>query len=136
MAQEERPADVVRFRTSVARRKLAELLLERERFELSAKSGGGILSYEVWGFVEKDKTVVTRYNLAYINPLIYSGDNGRVLGYDNAHGEHHRHCMGEVEAVDLPGYEAALRRFQAEWQAIARRLKAERSRARRGRKDE
>ena len=60
MAQEERPADVVRFRTSVARRKLTELLLERERFELSAKSGGGILSYEVWGFMEKDKTVVTR----------------------------------------------------------------------------
>jgi hypothetical protein len=97
MAQKERPADVVRFRTSVARRKLTALLLERERFELSAKSGGGILSYEVWGFVEKDKTVVTRYNLAYVNPLIFSGDNGRVLGYDNAHGEHHRHYMGEVE---------------------------------------
>jgi hypothetical protein len=40
--------------------------------------------------------------------LIFSGDNGRVLGYDNAHGEHHRHYRGEVEAVDLPGYEAAL----------------------------
>lgn len=87
-------------------------------------------------FVEKGKTVVTRYNLAYINPLIFSGDNGRVLGYDNAHGEHHRHYMGQVEAVDLPGYEAALRRFQAEWQAIARQLKAERSRVRKGRKDD
>lgn len=80
----------------------------------------------------KSSTSTSRSN----NPLIFSGDNGRVLGYDNAHGEHHRHYMGEVEAVDLPGYEAALRRFQAEWQAIARRLKAERSRVRRGRKDE
>lgn len=29
---------------------------------------------------------VTRYSLAYIDPMIFSGDNGRVLGYDNAHG--------------------------------------------------
>jgi predicted transcriptional regulator len=28
-------------------------------------------------------------------------DNGRVLGFDNAHGTHERHYMGEVKAVDL-----------------------------------
>ena len=78
---------------------------------------------------------MTQYNLAYINPLVYGGDNGRVLGYDNAHGEHHRHYMGKVEAVKFSGYEAALKRFQAEWQAIVRRLKAERRRVRKGRKD-
>ncbi len=75
-------------------------LLERERFELSAKSGGGILQYEVWGYQEKGKTIVTRYNLAYINPTIYAGDNGRVLGYDNAHGHHHRHYMGGMAGFD------------------------------------
>ena len=72
-------------------------LLERERFELSKKSGGGILQYEAWGYQEKDKTVVTRYGIAYVNHTIFAGDNGRVLGYDNAHGYHHRHWMGSVE---------------------------------------
>lgn len=44
------------------------------------------MSFEVWGDVGKDKTVVTRYNLAYINQAMFQGDNGRVLGFDNAHG--------------------------------------------------
>ena len=54
-----------------------ETLLEQERFELKPKSGGGLLSYEVWGYMEQGQTVVTRYNLAYINHVIYRGDNGR-----------------------------------------------------------
>ena len=37
-----------------------ETLLEQERFELKQKSGGGLLSYEVWGYQVKGKTVVTR----------------------------------------------------------------------------
>ena len=92
-----------------------EILLERERFELKSKSGGGLLSYEVWGYVVKGKTIVTRYNLAYINHAIYSGDNGRVLGFDNAHDYHHRHFMGKVETVEFISYEATLERFQKEW---------------------
>jgi hypothetical protein len=92
-----------------------EILLERERFELKSKSGGGLLSYEVWGYVLKGKTIVTRYNLAYINHAIYSGDNGRVLGFDNAHDYHHRHFMGKVETVEFISYEATLERFQKEW---------------------
>jgi hypothetical protein len=92
-----------------------EILLERERFELKSKSGGGLLSYEVWGYIVKGKTIVTRYNLAYINHAIYSGDNGRVLGFDNAHDYHHRHFMGKVETVEFISYEATLERFQREW---------------------
>jgi hypothetical protein len=42
-----------------------EILLEQERCELKTKSGGGLLSYEVWGYQENSRTVVTRYNLAY-----------------------------------------------------------------------
>lgn len=95
-----------------------EALLEQERFELKPKLGGGLLSYEVWGYVEKGKTVVTRYNLAYINHAIYQGDNGRVLGFDNAHGCHHRHYMGEIEAVEFVTYEATQERFQQEWLKI------------------
>lgn len=95
-----------------------ETLLEQERFELKLKSGGGLLSYEVWGYVEKNKTVVTRYSLAYINHAIHQGDNGRVLGFDNAHGYHHRHYMGKIEAVEFVSYEATQERFQQEWLEI------------------
>ncbi len=98
-------------------------LLEQERFELKAKSGGGLLSYEVWGYRNRSKTIVTRYNLAYINHAIYPGDNGRVLGFDNAHGHHHRHCMGKSEAVEFVSYEATQERFQREWLAIVERTR-------------
>lgn len=91
------------------------ILLEQERFELKAKSGGGLLSYEVWGYKSQGKAVVTRYNLAYINHVIYRGDNGRVLGFDNAHGYHHRHFMGTVEPVEFESFEATLELFQQEW---------------------
>lgn len=97
-----------------------EVLLEHERFELKAKTGGGLLSYEVWGYEEKGVTVVTRYNLAYINHSICQSDNGRVLGFDNAHGYHHRHCMGDVQPVEFTSYESTLDRFQQEWLEIVR----------------
>lgn len=119
----------------MARRPPGETLLERERYELSARSGGGVLSYEVWGVVTGGKTIVTRYNLAYVNPLVFGGDNGRVLGYDNAHGEHHRHYMGKVEAVGIGSYEDAFERFQAEWQELAKTLpRPKGARRRRGRR--
>lgn len=91
------------------------VLLEQERFELKQKSGGRLLSYEVGGYGEHGKTVVTRYSLADINHAIFQGDNGRVLGFDNAHGYHHRHFMPNVEAVDFISYEATEERFQQEW---------------------
>lgn len=97
-----------------------ETLLEQERFELKPKSGGGLLSYEVWGYQEQGRTVVTRYNLAYVNHAIHRGDNGRVLGFDNAHGYHHRHYMGKVTPVEFESYEATLERFQQEWLAIVK----------------
>ncbi len=100
-----------------------EELLEQERFELKAKSGGGVLSYEVWGYQDKGRTVVTRYNLAYINHAICAADHGRVLGYDNAHDYHHRHFMGKVSPVEFVSYEDTLEKFQQEWQAIVRRRK-------------
>ena len=104
-----------------------EALLEQERFELKQKSGGGLLSYEVWGYQEKGKTVVTRYNLAYINHSICNVDNGRVLGFDNAHDFHHRHYMGEVSAVEFISYEATLEKFQQEWLGIVKRKRGKTS---------
>ncbi len=100
-----------------------ETLLEQERFELKPKSGGGLLSYEVWGYMEQGQTVVTRYNLAYINHVIYRGDNDRVLGFDNAHDYHHRHCMGKIEAVEFVSFAATQERFQQEWLDIINKAK-------------
>jgi hypothetical protein len=99
-----------------------EVLIERETFYPKAKHGGGTLSYEIWGYFENGKTIVTRYNLAYINHLICSRDNGRVLGYDNAHDYHHKHHMGRVLSVDFISYEKTLELFQKEWQEIVKGL--------------
>lgn len=54
---------------------------------------------------------VVQYNLTYINHAIYSKDNGRVLGYDNAHGAHHRHYKGKVEAISYKGLGQIKARF-------------------------
>lgn len=104
-----------------------ETLLEQERFELKLKSGGGLLSYEVWGYQENGKTAVTRYNLAYINHSICQIDNGRVLGFDNAHDYHHRHYMGEVTAVEFTSYEATLEKFQQEWLVIVKETRGKKA---------
>ena len=68
-----------------------EYQLQNERHEIKPKSGGGTLRYEVWGYMRDGATVVTRYNIAYINHSVCQLDNGRVLGYDNAHNYHHSH---------------------------------------------
>ena len=67
------------------------------------------------------KGKVTRYNLAYTNHDIFQGDNGRVLGYDNAHGGHHRHYKGKVEIVEFESFENIEERFEAEWTAFSRK---------------
>ncbi|MDR3765380.1 MAG: hypothetical protein P4M01_14925 [Acidobacteriota bacterium] len=58
-----------------------------------------------------------RNNLAFINPHLFPRDNGRVLGYDNGHGSHHRHCLGVVTPFPFSGYEALLSRFLQEVEA-------------------
>ncbi len=110
----------------MTRRKRRVALLERTRFEAKPEEGGGVLSFEAWGYEEKGRTVVTRYSMAYVNAALYRGDNGRVLGYDNAHGRHHRHCMGMEEPVKFRSYETQVERFQAEWREIAARLRGKR----------
>ena len=100
-----------------------ESQLKCETFKLKTSQGGGILSFEVWGYIQNGKTVLTRYNLAYINPLICQKDNGRVLGFDNAHDYHHRHYMGKAAPVEFVSYEQTLERFGGEWQKIVKGLK-------------
>lgn len=91
-----------------------------ESTRLAARRGNGILRREIW---VDSKGKVVRYNLAYINHDIFQGDNGRVLGYDNAHGVHHRHFKGKVDAVEFQSYEDIEERFEAEWTAFSKKGK-------------
>lgn len=83
--------------------------------KISDKRGNGALRREVWA--DKDGRI-TRYNLAYINFFLFTDDNGRVVGYDNAHGYHHRHWFGRVEAVEFTSFEDLEERFQRDWSLL------------------
>ena len=77
--------------------------------------GIGILREEVW---LDERGEIAEYNLALILPHVSSVDHGRVLGYDNAHGVHERHFMGEVSVVKHYGYSTIAKRFYKEAEAL------------------
>ncbi|XLZ67764.1 DUF6516 family protein [Massilia sp. SR12] len=77
--------------------------------------GNGEIHYELW---IDEAGNITRYNLAYINHRLFTKDNGRVVGYDNAHGSPHRHIMGTTEPVDLEDFSDIEACFIRDWQAI------------------
>ena len=89
-----------------------------EVLSVSCASGPGIIRTEVW---EDESGKVARYNLAFTNHFLYPRDNGRVLGYDNAHGTHHRHYFGKVEAVAAAGFDEVESMFRAEVKELRRR---------------
>ena len=95
---------------------MADIKIIDESHKISDKRGNGQLRREVW--INKLTKKITRYNLAYINHLIYSGDNGRVVGYDNAHDGHHRHMLGEVEPVEFVDFEDTETRFENDWLSL------------------
>jgi hypothetical protein len=73
--------------------------------------GEGLIGEEVW---EDSERSAVRYNLAFINSALFSKDNGRVLGYDTAHGTAHRHFAGVVEPIEHFDYADILERFISE----------------------
>lgn len=85
--------------------------------QIPRRLGGGVLKELVVRELLSGRVI--EYALAYINPNIYSGDNGRVLGYDNSHGFSHKHYLGNRTAEDFTSYEALYDLFQDEWMAIA-----------------
>lgn len=97
---------------------MAEIKVSDDSWRLSSKHGNGELRREVW--VDEQGCVV-RYNLAYINREIFQGDNGRVVGYDNAHVFHHRHYMGTVEPVEFTSFDAIEEKYEADWTAFRRK---------------
>jgi hypothetical protein len=85
---------------------------------VSCASGPGIIRAEVW---EDDTGKVVRYNLSFINHFLYPRDNGRVLGYDNAHGTHHRHYFGKVESISVEDFDKVEALFHAEVRKLRRK---------------
>jgi hypothetical protein len=49
-------------------------------------------------------------------------DNGRVLGYDNGHGYHHRHFKGAVEAFEYEDFAPLRERFIREVRELRKEL--------------
>lgn len=94
---------------------MADKKIIDETHKISDKRGNGQLRREIW--VDASGKV-TRYNLAYINHRLYQGDNGRVVGYDNAHEAHHRHFFGQVEAVVFSSFEDTEAQFEQDWIAL------------------
>jgi hypothetical protein len=78
---------------------------------IGCAAGEGLIREEVW----KDAAGrVVRYNLAFINFHLFARDNGRVLGYDTAHGNAHRHFAGTVEDIEPAEYSEVLEHFIGE----------------------
>lgn len=96
----------------VARKKAGEGSLWKvvdETSQVRCKSGmDGIIREEVF---QNSRGRLVKYNLAFIHFGLCQIDNGRVLGYDNAHGVHERHWMGTVQEVEFSSYEQTLARF-------------------------
>ncbi|MFL9922592.1 DUF6516 family protein [Paraburkholderia fungorum] len=94
---------------------MADRKINDERHVIPRKRGNGELRREVW---VNEAGEISRYNLAYINHALYQGDNGRVVGYDNAHGFHHRHYFGSVTPVDFVSFEDIEDQFAQDWTAL------------------
>jgi hypothetical protein len=95
---------------------MAEIKIIDESHKISDKRGNGKLRREIW--VDQATGQVSRYNLAYINHGIFAGDNGRVVGYDNAHDGHHRHYLGKVEPIVFISFEDIEARFEQDWMMV------------------
>ena len=96
---------------------MADRKIVEDTHHITQKRGNGQLRREIWVDMQGR---VTRYNLAYINHALHAGDNGRVVGYDNQHGHHHRHYFGVVAAIEFTSFDDIEDQFQKDWAALRR----------------
>ncbi|MFZ0743958.1 MAG: hypothetical protein WAM85_06110 [Terracidiphilus sp.] len=89
-------------------------LIEVNRLKGTRK--GASLKEQVWF----ENGNVVAYSLAYINLKRCRVDHGRVLGYDNSHGFHHRHSTGKIERIVFTSYKALAERFIEEVHELGR----------------
>ena len=83
----------------------------RDEFQPKGRKGG--VAVRVQADYSRSGRLL-RYSMVLIDTHNTAADNGRVLGYDNSHGYHHRHCLGKVEPVEFESYESTEKRFEAE----------------------
>jgi hypothetical protein len=93
------------------KRRVLQLHHERTEHYLGRRRGFPLLKEEIW---RDGAGTVVKYSLALVDPSMFAGDHGRVLGYDNAHGYHHRHYCGNESEYHFTTYEALVRRFKKE----------------------
>lgn len=86
-----------------------------ETVRVRCATGIGVIREEVW--VDQHNRIA-KYNLAFINHRLCNTDNGRALGYDNAHGAHERHFKGAATSFAFTSYEALLGIFLDEVRAL------------------
>ena len=88
-------------------------------YEIKFRCAGGYGYYreEVW--IDRSGEVVF-YNLAFVLPHVFVRDHGRVLGFDNAHGVHERHFLGQIEIVPYENFPSTSERFYHEAGALRR----------------
>ena len=114
-------ADVAMYEANTASAMIIFVMADRkivdDTHHITQRRGNGQLRREIWVDAQDQ---VTRYNLAYINHALHAGDNGRVVGYDNQHGYHHRHYFGAVAAVKFTSFEDIEDQFQTDWTALRR----------------
>lgn len=91
-----------------------------DTIKIPEKKGNGALKIQM---SVDEQGRLGRYSLAYINPRLCNVDNGRVLGYDNCHGYHHRHYMGKEEPIEFESYEAISELFEKEWRILHEKTK-------------
>lgn len=86
-----------------------------ETINITKSKGNGTLKF--LADIDSDGKL-GRYSLTYININICNEDNGRVLGYDNDHGYHHRHYIGKIEKINFTNFDDIKKRFEAEWREL------------------
>jgi hypothetical protein len=79
-----------------------------ETTQVRCALGKRLIREEVW---QDSRGAVAKHNLAFINHALCARDNGRVVGYDNSRGDHHRHFAGTEEKFAFISYEKLLERF-------------------------
>ncbi len=89
--------------------------IKDDTVKIPDKKGNGVLKLVISA---DSKGKIKRYSFSYINYHLCAADNGRVLGYDNCHGYHHRHYMGKEELFKFISYENIQERFEKEWRAL------------------
>jgi len=105
---------------SKAKKKRDLIKILDETIKISKKKGNGILKFLANA---DEKGNLISYSLTYINPNIFNEDNGRVLGYDNEHGYHHRHYMGKIERINFSTFEKIQECFEKDWREIHEKFK-------------